>query len=210
MEPGPVTHPMADKEIIDSVEFGQHQPPRDYLKTDTGQLVTPEFLAFIQQALSGKLAATAEAEQLDPQVRALAEELSVIHLPAWQGSVGKTADPTVTGIKQANRVAEYLIKRGVRLHAELEEIRWVATPGGPPGAFDTGMHITKDENGEWPAPDPETFYDLDDIAVTQTDDGIWCATHPRGLAFEAATKTEAYAGVVDQLRQRIEQTREAR
>ncbi|MFI6042276.1 hypothetical protein ACIA8C_11615 [Nocardia sp. NPDC051321] len=199
-----------DKEVVQSVRFANHQPPPRYVKTDAGQLVTPEFLAFIQQALSGKLAETAETAELDPQVKALAEELSVIHLPAWQGSIGKTADPTVTGIKQANRVAEYLIKRGVRMHSELEEIRWVATPGGPPGAFDTGLHITKDEHGEWPAPDPESFYDLDDITVTQTDSGIWCATHPRGLAFESATKTEAYAGVVDQLRERIEQSREAR
>ncbi|QIS16581.1 hypothetical protein [Nocardia arthritidis] len=178
------------------------------MKNDAGQLVTPEFLALIEQALSGKLAESAESERLDPEVKALAEELSVIHLPEWQSPTGpRTAEPTVTGIKQATRVAEYLVKRGVRMHPELEEIRWVATPGGPPGAFDTGVHITKDENGEWPAPDPESFYDIDKVEVTKTDDGIWIAIHPRGLSFEAASKTEAYAGLVDQLRERIEQAR---
>ncbi|WP_067819511.1 hypothetical protein [Nocardia inohanensis] len=199
---------MPDNEVVESVHFGGYQPPSDYVKTDTGQLVTPEFLQFLQQTLSGKLPAREETDELDPQVKALADELTVIHLPEWESKVGrKLADPTVTSIKQATRIAEYLVKRGVRMHPELEEIRWTATPGGPPGAFDVGMHITKDENGDWPAPDPEDFYDLDDIEVQQSDDGIWIATHPRGLAHESATKTEAYAGVVDQLRRRISDAR---
>ncbi|MFD7843986.1 hypothetical protein ACFV4K_13770 [Nocardia sp. NPDC059764] len=202
---------MPDKEVVESIRFGNHQPPSDYVKTDTGQLVTPEFLALIQQSLSGKLSEPREAEELDPEVRALAEELSVIHLPEWRSEVGrKLADPTVTSIKQATRVAEYLVKRGVRVYPELEEIRWVGTPGGQPGVFDTGIHITRDEHGQWPAPDPEDFYDLEDIQVKQTDEGFWSATHPRGLAFEAPTKTDAYVGIVDQLRQRIEQALRAR
>lgn len=202
---------MSDKEIVESVNFGNHQSPTDYVKTDTGQLVTPEFLAFIQQALSGKLAEHKPDEELDPQVRALAEELSVIHLPEWRSEVGrKLADPTVTSIKQATRIAAYLVKRGVRVHPELEEIRWAPTPSGPPGAFDTGIHITKDSEGNWPAPDPETFYNLDDIEVRQTDEGLWFASHPRGLSTEAASKTDAYADIVDQLRQRIAQARRGR
>ncbi|QLY30838.1 hypothetical protein [Nocardia huaxiensis] len=202
---------MPEKEIVESIRFGNHQPPSDYVKTDTGQLVTPEFLALIQQSLSGKLAEPREPEQLDPEVRALAEELSVIHLPEWRSEVGrKLADPTVTSIKQATRVAEYLVKRGVRVHPELEEIRWSATPGGQPGVFDTGIHITKDAEGNWPAPDPEDFYNLEEIQVKQTDEGLWSATHPRGLAFEAPTKTDAYAGIVDELRHRIEQARRSR
>ncbi|MEV0294527.1 hypothetical protein [Nocardia sp. NPDC050710] len=201
---------MSDKEIIRSVQFGNHQPPPNYTKTDTGQLVTPEFLAIIQHALSGKLAESEATAELDPQVRALAEELSVIHLPEWRDGVGrKRAEPTVTNIKQATRVADYLVKRGVRVHPELEELRWAPTPGGMPGAFDIGLHITKDENGQWPTPDPESFYDFEDIEVKQTDEGLWCATHPRGLAVEATTKTEAYAGIVDRLRERIERAREA-
>lgn len=200
---------MSGKEILESVSFGTQPPPsQDYVKTDTGQLVTPEFLSFLQQTLTGKLADHKPNEELDPQVRALAEELSVIHLPEWHSEVGrKLADPTVTSLKQATRVAEYLVKRGVRVHPELEEIRWAPTPVGPPGAFDIGMHITKDSDGQWPAPDPEEFYNLDDIQVKQTDDGRWSATHPRGLASEAPTKTDAYAALVDQLRQRISQAR---
>lgn len=146
-----------------------------------------------------------------PEVKALAEELSVIHLPEWRSEVGrKLAEPTVTSIKQAVRVAEYLVKRGVRVHPDLEEIRWTPTPGGQPGVFDTALHLTKDATGNWPAPDPEVFYNLEDIQVTKTDDGLWSATHPRGLATEAPTKTDAYAALVDQLRARIDQARQAR
>ncbi|MGV9676201.1 hypothetical protein ACWDSJ_13050 [Nocardia sp. NPDC003482] len=199
---------MSDKEIIGSVSFGDERAAPDYVKTEGGQLVTPQYLAFVQQALTGKLGAATELEALDPEVKALAEELSVIHLPEWQArNSPRTAEPTVTGLKQATRVAEYLHRRGVRIHPELEEIRWVPTPGGPPGAFDTGLHVAKDENGHWPSPDPESFYDLDHIEVGQTDDGRWIAVHPRGLSCEAATRTEAYAGVVDQLRERIARAR---
>ncbi|WP_141808244.1 hypothetical protein [Nocardia bhagyanarayanae] len=162
-------------------------------------------MAFVQHALTGGLSESEKTAELDPQVRSLAEELSVIHLPEWHDSVGrKRAEPTVTTIKQATRVAEYLVQRGVRWHPELETIRWVPTPGGPPGAFDIGLHVTKDEDGAWPVPDVESFYDFDDIEVTPAENGRWCATHPRGLAVEAATKTEAYVGIVDQLRERIE------
>ncbi|WP_109527985.1 hypothetical protein [Nocardia aurea] len=199
---------MSEGRLIDSVEFGAAAQPPPYAKTDEGQLVTPEFLAFMEHVLSGKLPEPVE-EELDPQVKSLAEELSVIHLPARQRGAGATAQPTVTGIKQATRVAEYLVQRGVRVHAELEDIRWVPTPAGQPGAFDTGLHIRKDADGRWPDPDPDAFYDIDDITVTQTEDGVWCAVHPRGLVFQAATKTEAYAGLVDQLRERIEQARKA-
>ncbi|WP_156371278.1 hypothetical protein [Nocardia arizonensis] len=200
---------MSGKEIIESVEFAGSQMPPRYSETEGGQLVTPEFLALMQHVLSGRLQETSESEVLDPEVKALAEELSVIHLPAWQRGAGATAEPTVTGIRQAARVAEYLVRRGVRVHLELEEIRWVPTPNGQPGAFDTGLHIHRDESGRWPTPDPDSFYDIDDIDVTQTDDGVWCAVHPRGLAYEAPTKTEAYAGLVEQLRRRIEQARGA-
>lgn len=200
---------MSDRKVIDSVEFGVGRPQSSYSKSEAGQLVTPEFLALMEQMLSGRLPEPAAGEELDPQVKALAEELSVIHLPAWQRGAGTTAEATVTGIKQATRVAEYLVQRGVRVHSELEEIRWLPTPGGQPGAFDTGLHVHKDENGCWPDPDPDSFYDIDDIDVTQTEDGVWCAVHPRGLVFEAPTKTEAYAGLVDQLRERIERARGA-
>ncbi|MBL1072961.1 hypothetical protein JK358_00970 [Nocardia sp. 2] len=198
----------SEGEVVQSVSFGNHQPPPNFVQTDAGQYVSPEFLAFVQQALAGKLAAPEQVDELDPEVRALAEELSVIHLPEWHDKTGRRrAEPTVTSIKQATRVAEYLVRRGVRRHPELEEIRWMPTPAGPPGAFDIGVHVTKDEHGAWPAVDPEEFYNLDDIEVKQTDDGMWSAVHPRGLAVEAGTRTDAYAGIVDQLRRRIEQSR---
>ncbi|MEV0356364.1 hypothetical protein AB0H71_09905 [Nocardia sp. NPDC050697] len=190
-----------------TVSFSNHQPPPQDSGTGDRQLVTPEFLAFLQQALTGKLDETRVTE-LDPQVRALAEELSVIHLPEWHDEVGrKRAEPTVTGIKQATRVAAYLVRRGVRVHAELEELRWAPTPGGQPGAFDIGIHVTRDENGQWPVPDVEEFYDFEQIEVRHQDDGTWVATHPRGLAVEAPTRSDAYAGLVDALRVRIEEAR---
>ncbi|MFC4123710.1 hypothetical protein [Nocardia rhizosphaerae] len=203
---------MSGKEIIGSVDFGTSEAqPSGYVQTDSGQLVTPEFLALIQQTLSGKLAQSEAEDDLAPEVRALAEELSVIHLPEWRSHVGrKLAEPTVTSIKQATRVAEYLVKRGVRVNPELEELRWVPTPAGPPGAFDTGKHVSRDEYGEWPTPDPEEFYNLDEIEVRQADDGRWSATHPRGLACEGSTRTDAYAGIVEQLRERIDAVRHGR
>lgn len=197
---------MSGKEIIGSVDFSASETsPPEYVKTESGQLVTPEFLAFLQQTLTGKLAEPADADDLDPEVRALAEELSVIHLPEWTSTVGrKLAEPTVTSIKQASRVAEYLIKRGVRVHPELEAIRWVPTPSGAPGAFDTGAHITPDAEGNWPTPDAETFYDFDEISVKQVEGSAWYATHPRGIACEGKTKSEAYAAMVAELSRRID------
>uniref|UniRef100_UPI003F499470 hypothetical protein n=1 Tax=Nocardia suismassiliense TaxID=2077092 RepID=UPI003F499470 len=190
-----------DREVIESRDF----PAGDSIgEPETGPKITPQFLAFVQQALSGRLPDPGDVPEVDPQVRTLAEELSVIHLPEWLNPAGrKLAEPTITSIKQAVRIADYLVRRGVRIHPELEQIRWAPTPGGLSGPFDTGLHITKDEHGHWPVLDPETFYDVADIEVAQRDDGTWYAAHPRGIAFEAATKTDAYAGLVDRLRQRI-------
>ncbi|GEM30667.1 hypothetical protein NN3_16740 [Nocardia neocaledoniensis NBRC 108232] len=197
---------MSGKEIIGSVDFSTTATSStEYVQTESGQLVTPEFLALLQQTLSGKLAEPDHTDELDPQVRLLAEELSVIHLPEWKSAVGrKLAEPTVTSIKQATRVAEYLVKRGVRVHPELEEIRWVPTPAGVPGAFDTGTHITPDAEGNWPTPDVEEFYDFDQISVKQIEGSAWHATHPRGIAVEGKTKSEAYAAMVAELRRRID------
>ncbi|WP_216917511.1 hypothetical protein [Nocardia noduli] len=194
---------MTNGDVVETVEFGGTA----YTRTESGQLVTPEFLALMQSVLTGKIERPADLDDIDPEVKALADELSVIHLPEWRRGAGATVEPTVTRIRQANRVAEYLVKRGVRLHPELEEIRWSPTPGGHPGAFDTGVHITKDEHGQWPVPDPESFYDVDDIVVNQAENGLWCAVHPRGLVHEAPTKSEAHAGLVTQLLRRIEEVR---
>ncbi|SNY83928.1 hypothetical protein SAMN04244553_3579 [Nocardia amikacinitolerans] len=201
-----------EPEIVESVSF----PAADAVTSEApryrdinGIGVTDKFIAFMQQALHGRLPELGEVAEADPQIRYLAEELTVVHLPEWRNPAGrKLADPTVTSIKGAPRLADYLFQRGWRHHPELEQIRWVPTPGGPPGPYDTGLHVTPDENGEWPMPDPEEFYDIDDIDVRQLEDGTWAAAHPRGLAFQAPTKSEAYAGLVEKIRTKIKEARD--
>lgn len=194
-------------DIIETREFpaGDRRGESPYLDTG-GVPVTPRFLAFVQQALTGKLPDLGTTGELDPEIIALAEELAVVHLPEWRNPAGrKLAAPTVTSVRQAPRIAEYLYQRGWRHHRDLEQIRWIPTPGGPAGPHDTGLHITPDEHGQWPAPDPEQFWDIAEIEVNRLADGTWAASHPRGIAFEAATKSEAYAGLAQRIRNKIEE-----
>ncbi|WP_306358859.1 MULTISPECIES: hypothetical protein [unclassified Nocardia] len=192
-----------EPEIVDERRFAA----ADYI--DPGEGGTPyteKFARFVHQVKHGHLPDIGEVPEIPPQVRAFAEELAVIHLPEWRNPAGRLLSaPTVTSMKQAVRVAGYLYERGYRWHPELEQVRWVPTPSGPPGAFDTGLHITPDEHGDWPVLDPEQFYDIADIKVERLNDGQWGASHPRGLAFKAATKSEAYAGLVGRLRAKIEE-----
>jgi hypothetical protein len=196
-------------EVVDSREFeaGRSVGADGYINTGTAK-VTPAFLAFMQQAITGQLPDLGEVPEVDPQQRMLAEELAVIHLPEYHNPAGrKLAKPAVSSIKQAPRVADYLFKRGWRFHPELEQVRWVPTPGGMPGPYDTGLHISPNEDGTWPILDPEEFWDVGDIKVQQLDDGMWGAAHPRGIQFEAATKSEAYEGLVKRLREKIEEAK---
>ncbi|WP_433597932.1 hypothetical protein ACQPXH_19265 [Nocardia sp. CA-135953] len=171
-----------------------------------GVEVTEKWGQFMQMALNGRLPDLGDVPEVDPQVRALAEDLAVIHLPDWLNPAGrKLAEPTTVQTQQAPRIAQYLIDRGWRHHPELETVRWRPTPGGPPGVYDQGLHIHPDEDGNWPDPDPEEFYDISDIQVTQLEDGTWAARHPRDLAFQASTKSEAYAGLVERIRAKIEE-----
>ncbi|WP_054812253.1 hypothetical protein [Nocardia arizonensis] len=94
---------MSGKEIIEPIEFEGAQVPLRYTKAEEGQLVTPGFLALMQHLLSGRSQEPPANESLESGVELSAEELSVIHLPAWQRWAGDTAEPTVTGIKQATR-----------------------------------------------------------------------------------------------------------
>lgn len=198
-----------DREVVESHQFTPIPSGEDGWIAADGARVSPQFLAFVQQAIYGKLPDPGEVPEMDPEIVALAEELACIHLPEWRNPAGRQlAEPTVTGIKQAVRVAEYLHKRGIRRHPDLEQIRWVPTPGGMVGPFDTGLHITPDENGQWPTPDPEEFWDIEDIKVTQLQNGTWAAAHPRGIALEADTKSEAYAGLVDKIRAKIEEAKQ--
>jgi hypothetical protein len=88
-------------------------------------------------------------------------------------------------------------------------VRWTPTPGVTSGPYDQGLHVHPDADGNWPAPDPEAFYDFDDIKVEPLEDGSYSATHPRGIAFQAPTKSEAYAGIVERLRAKIEEAKQS-
>lgn len=184
---------------------------REYHDTGIdGVQYTDRMRQFIQLAMEGRLPDLGDVPQMDPQVQALAAELATVHLPEWRNPAGrKLADPATVTTPQAPRVAQYLFDRGWRFHPEEETVRWMPTPGGPPALHDQGIHVHPDENGNWPDPDPEQFYDIADIEVAQLEDGSWGARHPRDLAFQAPTKSEAYAGLVQRLRTKIEEARES-
>ncbi|WP_067573713.1 hypothetical protein [Nocardia acidivorans] len=179
-------------------------------KTQGPPEIPPAMREFLAKLLDGKLPDPGDLPHLDPQVLTLAKDLAVVHLPEWRNPAGrKLAEPGVVEIKSAVRIAAYFYERGWRWHEECERVRWIPTPGGPPAPYDDGLHITPDESGQWPAPDPETFYDVGDIAVRQEDDGTWSAAHPRGIEYSgAATKSEAYAGIVARLRAKIEEAQQ--
>ena len=85
---------------------------------------------------------------------------------------------------------------------------WAPTPGGLPGPHDVGLHYGRREDGSWPDdPDPERFWDVDDVKTEQLPDGTWKAEHPRGIGYQAATKSEALAGIVDTIRTKIEEAK---
>lgn len=200
---------MSDPEIVEQVvtKAGRAEQQTRYRETGTeGVRVTDEFLSFLRQAAAGKLPNPGDVPTLDPQIIALAEELAVVHLPEWRNPAGrKLAEPCSLPVPQAPRLAQYLFARGVRIHPELETVRWRPTPGGPPGPYDPGMHIYPDEDGIWPDPDPEAFWDIAHIEVAHLEDGSWAARHPRGITYQAPTKSEAYEGIVARLRAKIEE-----
>lgn len=190
-----------------TVHFKAGSPEYQETPVD-GVKVTQKWKEFAQMAVDGRLPDLGNVPEVDPNVRMLAEDLAVIHLPDWHNPAGrKLADPATVQMQQAPRVAQYLHDRGYRFHPELETVRWRPTPGGPPGVYDQGLHIYPD-NGTWPDPDPEDFYDIDDIKVRQLEDGRWAATHHRGIQFEADTKSEAYEGIVGVLRRKIEEAKQ--
>lgn len=204
---------MSGDEIIEEVTTptGRDQEQLKYFATGKeGVQVTERMQAFLRHVVDGTLP-TLDVPEVPPEVRELAEELAVLHLPEWKNPAGrKLADPAVIQVAQAPRIADYLIARGYRRDPELEVVRWVPTPGGLPGPYDTGLHYGRDENGDWPPdPDPERFWDVDHVEVSQLPDGTWKAEHPRGIGFQAASKSEALAGIVDTIRTKIEEARNA-
>lgn len=175
-----------------------------YVGTDGGVRVSEQFQRFVRAAQEGKLPDPGEVPEVDPEVRKLIEELSIVHLPEWRTPSGrKIAEPTVVRIPQAPRLAAYLVERGYVQDPDREQTRWAPTPGGLASPFDTGLHYGRDESGEWPIPDPEAFWDVAEIKTEQLPDGSWSATHPRGIAFTAGSKSEAHAGLVDRIRAKI-------
>lgn len=175
-----------------------------------GTFVTPQFRAFVQAAMEGKLPEPEAVPQLDPEVVALAQELSVVHLPEWRnGSGRRLAEPTSMRIGGSVRLAEYLIQRGMSFDPDRAVVRWVPTPGTQLGASDPGKHIWRNEDGSWPeVPDVEAFWDIDDIETQQLDDGRWAAVHPRGIQCEDASKTEAVAMCIERIRAKIAELRD--
>lgn len=171
---------------------------------------TAKLRDLLTRAINGELPTDlGDTPPLDPHVEKMARELMVCHLPEWRNPAGrKVAEPTTLHIPQAVRLAVWLVaERGWVHDPARERRRWMPTPGGPPPAHDEGMFVERDEHGRWPAPDPEDFYDMSDIAVVQQDSGEWQASHPRGVGFSAASKSEAYAGIVERLRAKIEEAK---
>ncbi|MBF6288480.1 hypothetical protein [Nocardia cyriacigeorgica] len=199
------------REVVEEIitPAGRQARAREYQQSSVdGVEITEKFRAFLRQVVDGKLPDLGDVPELDPLVAELAAELLVVHLPEWRNPAGRVlAGPTTVPIPQAPRLAAYLIDRGWVHDPSRERVRWIPTPGGPPGPHDQGLHIHPDENGQWPAPDPEVFYDVADIRVDQLDDGTWAARHPRDIAYQAPTKSEAYEGIVARLRAKIEEAK---
>lgn len=197
---------MSEKKTI---HFKAGQVPPGYQDSGVaGVAVTEKWRQFAQMAASGKLPDLGDVPEVDPGVRALAEELAVIHLPEWRNPAGRVlAGPATTQVPQAPRVAQWLHDRGWRQHPELETVRWRPTPGARRGVYDDGLHIYPNADGDWPDPDPEDFYNVDDVDILQLEDGQWAARHPRGLSFQAPTKSEAMEGIIAVLRRKIEEAR---
>lgn len=191
----------SDPEIIEEITTPQY-----HATGVEGVQITDQMRRFLQMALDGKLPDPGPVPEVDPLVAQLAAELVEVHLPEWRNPAGrKIADPLTVRVPQAPRLAAYLVARGWAHDPARETVRWIPTPGGAPD--DQGMHIHPDENGNWPDPDPEAFYDIADVQVSQGEDGRWIAFHPRGIQFEASAKSEAYEGITARLRAKIEEAK---
>lgn len=198
------------KEVLREVRFGpgSKPPPGMYVENPDapGQLVTPAYLELLRGTLREAVADRTEGAKLDPDVKVLADELAVLHLPEHTVADRKVAEPTRVEIYQSTRMAAYLHRRGWRFHPEHEEIRYVPTPNA--GDLKThGVHIERNPDGTWPIVDPEAFYDADQIVVAQTPGGEWVASHPCGVHAQHRVKARAHADVVQQLIRKIDESR---
>lgn len=207
---------MSDENVVNEVKFragerDKREPPPGYVNLG-GEWVHPQFKAFVEAVMEGKLPKPEDVPPQDPKVVALAEELMVVHLPEWKNPAGrKIGSPTTMQIGGALRLAEYLVQRGISFDPEQAIVRWVPTPGARLGAGDPGKHLWRNEDGSWPEiPDAEEFWDIDEIDVKQLDDGRWCAFHPRGIECTDASKTEAFAMCVERVRARVAELKAVR
>jgi hypothetical protein len=196
-----------DKTVVTEVNFaaGDRPAPPPGYEDLGGAYVTPKFRQFVQAAMEGKLPDLPPIPEQDPRVQALAEELMVIHLPEWKNPAGrKLAEPSVTHVPNAVRVAEYLLQRGITFDPDKAVIQWIPTPGANLGTGDPGAHIYRLPDGTWPAdPDIEKLWSVDDIKCHQLPDGRWSAVHPRGIECTDASRTEAFAMCVERVRAKI-------
>lgn len=192
------------KEVIKEVRFNNGRPP-GYVEdpNNPGVWTSPKHADWLREQLTGAIADQTALAKVDPEVKALSDELAVVHLPEYDLGAAKKAEPTRFEIKQPTRLAAYLHSRGWRHHPECEEVRWVPTPDGQ--AHDLGIHITKSEDGTWPTPNPEDFYDAEKIDLSQTPGGEWVAAHPCGANAKHPSKAKAHADVVRQLLVKIEE-----
>lgn len=173
--------------------------PEGWTKTPAGA-VSPKF----QQYMAEQSGAAPDLDVVDPEVKELAEFLSVVYLPAIE-SGGVKADPTRFQIHQPARLAEYLIASGWHRDAESQSIRHIPTPNAGPG--DMGIHIFRDADGSWPDPPPEEFFDPDKIVVSSAADGSWIASHPCGAVTQGGTKLKAQSLMFTELEKRTEEAR---
>ncbi len=135
---------------------------------------------------------------LPKNVAHIARLISPMFLPEFVQNGRKVDGPKRVQMFQAVRVAYYLDECGLVYDPEREKIRHVANPDAST-PDDLGIHITRDKDGQWPAPAPEEFYDLEKIVMAQAPDGQWIASHPCGIGVKKASKGKAKTELMLQL-----------
>lgn len=194
------------KKVIEERNFRRTKADEGWKTSPFGDGYSPQYLSYMQSLLGERVEEQKAAAEISPEVKALADELMVVHLPDWYRGDRKVAEATRVEIHQAVRLAQYLVEdRGCSgPDPDKERRRWVPTPNAGPA--DMGIHVERNPDGTWPTPDPEDFYDLEKLTVSRSQNG-WIASHPCGVKAEATTKSAAHADAVAQLMAKIEAAR---
>ncbi|MFH5209255.1 hypothetical protein ACHIPZ_13775 [Antrihabitans sp. NCIMB 15449] len=190
-----------NKTILEERRF---KPPKGFEESKgmPGVYMNADYRAYMQNMLGLKVEDAKAAAEVSPMVKAMADELSTIHLPEWVRGGRRIAEPTRFTIEQSVRLAQYLVDdRGWSQNLDDERLRWVPTPNAGPG--DMGIHIERNDDGTWPTPDPEDFYDIEKIIMSKSQTG-WIAAHPCGVKAEATSKAQAHADASQKLLSMIE------